>query len=145
MWYASNTLGQVEIHEVSRDPRLPFLPTAPGTEYMVAMPLFGPWYWGNPNLGPESYYNPMTYPYPAETGNLIPRWTGSFIQPRNMDPVAYELAMGGPRQAIEDPTGGLYSGGGDPIYGDPLGPGESLAVGMQWASQLKPRGYAAVA
>lgn len=149
MYYGNaKSLGQVEI-AVSRDPRLPFLPTPPGMEYRVAMPLFGPWYWGNPNLPPESYYNPMTYPYPAPTGNFIPRWSGAYIQPRNWDPMAYELAMGdglgqiGP-QHLEDPTGGAYWDQPDP-WGDPLGPGESLAVGYQWAGQLKPKGFAAKA
>ena len=44
----------------------------------------------------------------------------------------------------EDPTGGAYQGGGDPIYGDPLGPGESIAVAYQWLGQSKPRGFTAV-
>ena len=87
-------MGQIERTAISRDPRLPFPETVPGTEYRVAMPLFGPWYWGSPHLGPESYYNPLTYPYAAPTGNFLPQWTGAFIQPRNLDPVAYALAEG---------------------------------------------------
>jgi len=43
----------------------------------------------------------------------------------------------------EDPTGGAYGGGGDPIYGDVLGPGENIAVASQWAGTLKPRGFVA--
>lgn len=43
----------------------------------------------------------------------------------------------------EDPTGGAYEGGGDPIYGDPLGPGENIAVASQYFGTLKPRGFAA--
>jgi len=145
MYYAQKSnLGKLVV-AASRDPRLPFPPVEPGMEYTVAMPLWGPWYWGNPNLGPESYYNPRTYPYPADTGGYITRWSGSFIQPRNLDPVAYELMQGSLGDLdwhVEDPTGGAYSGGGDPIWGDPLGPGENIAVAMQWAGQLKPRGFA---
>jgi hypothetical protein len=42
---------------------------------------------------------------------------------------------------VEDPTGGAYGGGGDPIYGDPLGPGESIAVANIWAGALHPKGF----
>lgn len=47
--------------------------------------------------------------------------------------------------AVEDPTGGAYAGGGDPIYGDPLGPGESITSELKWAGGLHPRGFAAAA
>lgn len=114
------------------------------------MPLWGPWYWHpfgpSVHLPPESFYNPLTYPYPADTGNLLPRWSGSFIQPSHYDPVAYELAAGGSlgqiEQHIADPTGGAYWDY-DPMGPDPLGPGESIAVAWQWASQLQPRGFSA--
>lgn len=86
------TIDQVA---VSVDPTTPFDPTPPGLEYTVAMPLWGGWYWGDPNLGPDSYFNPRTYPYPADTGNFIPRWSGAFIQPRNLDPLAYQLVSEG--------------------------------------------------
>lgn len=122
-------LHQVTIDEIaaSADPRTPFEPTEPGMEYVVAAPLFGPWYWGNPNLGPDSYFNPRTYPYPADTGNFIPRWSGAFIQPRNLDPMAYQLVsegglsgmdledwkillMSSPQQCIADIRNGYYKG-----------------------------------
>jgi len=45
---------------------------------------------------------------------------------------------------VEDPTGGHYWDSSDPIFGDPLGPGESIAVAYQAAGQLKPHGFAAV-
>ncbi len=135
-------LGQADLVAQDRDPRLPFQPVEPGMEYTIAMPLFGPWYWGSPHLGPESYYYPRSYPYPEETGGFLPRWSGSFIQPRNRDMVAYELMEGGNQQLIEDPTGGAYAGGGDPVYGDYYGSGESIGSGTQWAGTLKPRGFA---
>lgn len=158
MYYGNDNLGQVTLEAVSRDPRLPFLPTAPGTEYRVAAPLLGPWYWrwfgGNPNLPPDSYYNPLTYPYPADTGNLLPQWSGSFIQRRNLDPVAYNLIHSGTlgamdsvvAQQLEDPTGGAYwDAPGHDIFGPYFPVGESTAVALQWASQLRPRGFASVA
>jgi hypothetical protein len=61
-------------------------------EYRVATPLLGPWYWWDySDLGVSSYYNPRTYPRPAENP-FIPKRSGSFIQPGNLDPLAYELA-----------------------------------------------------
>lgn len=47
--------------------------------------------------------------------------------------------------AVEDPTGGAYGGGGDPIYGDPLGPGVSINYQFKWAGSLHPRGFATAA
>lgn len=191
----------------SIDPRAGYLQTAPeGLEYRVAVPLWGPWYqngasWMYSDLPVESFYNPRTYPYPAENP-YIPQRSGAYIQPGQADPLAYALVAEGnplaafvaPQKAqmgtlatgavaamlvyaatkrwktallwgaimaglkyfdpspmgqidwhVEDPTGGAYEGGGDPIYGDPLGPGANIAVASQWAGSLKPRGFAAQA
>lgn len=147
MYYAGKGLAQAEVTAVDPDPYRPFVVTPPGLEYRIAWPVGYPWWWSpNPNLGPEAFYMPVQTPYPPEArwGNLLPRWTGSFIQPREMDPVAFELDKGGPKQAFMDPTGGEFAGGGDPIYGDVLGPGASLAVGMQWAGDPHPRGFSAM-
>jgi len=223
----------------SIDPRagvFPGAPAHPDLEYRVAVPLVGPWYrmspWAWSDAPQESFYNPRTYPFPA-INPFLPQRSGAFIQPGNLDPLAYRLvheggsldglgqapapsgqavkfAVGtwiafailksaagafiprrkirklvrgvGPKGAMalgvvaagglaywflfrrealpqvevsllgldqvgqpwapEDPTGGAYGGGGDPIYGDPLGPGENIAVTSVWAGSLKPRGFA---
>ena len=142
----------IERVAIDPDPYRPFEPVPEGQEYRVAMPLMGPWYQGwyqwpfgpSPHLGPESFYNPRTYPYPA-LNPFLPQWTGSFIQPGNIDTVAGELMMSGMNQGwpdwyIEDPMGVAYW---ESI--GPLGPGESIAVASQWAADLHPRGFSAVA
>jgi hypothetical protein len=178
-------------------------------EYRVAVPLeYGPWAQFSPwafSDRPQDYqYNPRTYPYPA-LNPYLPQRSGAYIQPGNMDPIAYALATSGSPEgpglegldqesvkgilmwaaagsvagyfvlgkkqgallgavlgvvtkytlglfkasrtgqidfAPEDPTGGAYEGGGDP-FGDPLGPGESIAVASQYFGTLKPRGFTA--
>ena len=55
------------------------------------------------------------------------------------------VPMQGYSFAPEDPTGGAYAGGGDPIYGDPLGPGVDIGVASEWFGTLKPRGFVAYA
>ena len=134
MYYAKSHLGALEqttILAQDPDPRRPF-PTTQPRDFWTAMPLFGPWYGASPHLGPESYYNPRTYPY-AAVNPFLPRWSGNFIQPGNIDP----LVVNGGLPAMEDPTGGAYweSVG-------PLGPGESIGVASQWAGDVKPRGFA---
>lgn len=135
MYYASGMgqLQQAEIVAVDPDPYRPF-PLEQPHDFYTAMPLFGAWYWGSPHLGPESYYNPRTYPY-AAVNPFIPRWSGSFIQPRNIDP----LVVNDELPAIEDPTGGSYW-----ASVGPLGPGMSIGPASQWAGDVKYRGFAAL-
>jgi hypothetical protein len=188
-----------------QDPRAGYLQPLPeGLEYTVAVPLWGPWYqqspWAWSDLPQESFYDPRRYPYPA-VNPFIPKRSGAYIQPGQMDPLAYQLVNEGSLEGLgqvtsrtgawllaaiagaallkksktlgllaavgavwwfsrksggllgrmgqiaerdwfpEDPTGGGYAGAGDPVYGDVLGPGESIAVASNWLSMLHPRGF----
>jgi len=220
----------------SIDPRAGSLQPLPeGLEYTVGvpLPLWGPYYQSSPwmysDINPQGYYDPRTFPYPA-INPFIPRRSGAYIQPGQMDPLAYALVNEGsleglrqlpqdqsktvkiaigtwivfalgraaltaliPQRKIrrafrgvpkkawavlgvlaaggiawwyvtqkpdlqvsllgrmgqiadrdwfpEDPTGGGYAGAGDPVYGDVLGPGESIAVASNWIANLRPRGF----
>lgn len=143
MYYSGNTglsrLEQATIDIVAQDPdpRRPF-PEQQPEDFQVAMPLFGSWYWGSPYLGPESYYNPLTYPY-AVVNPYIPRWSGSFIQPGNIDPL---VKVSNKDWAPLDPTGGSFW---EESEAGELGPGESIAVGSQWAGDIHPRGFSSAA
>lgn len=106
-------LSQVERTMMDRNPRLPFQEVPEGLEYRVAAPLYGPYYWqwpwGSPHLAPESYYLPREgFPQPQP---FIPRWSGAFIQPGNLDPGAYDLVYGsGQLGGLKAPQTGIVAG-----------------------------------
>jgi len=126
----------IDVIAQEKDPRRPFVYTQEeADQFQVAMPLGGPWYWGDPNLGPASYYNPQTYPH-ALINPFLPRWSGAFIQPRNVDPLVVVEGQPG----MDDPTGGDYW-----ASAGPLGPGEDIGWASQWGGDVKPHGFASAA